>query len=107
MRFLVDAQLPPALAEWLKGKGFEAEHVFDRLGPDRADGFIAEMARAANAIVVSKDADFLSLQVDGRPQVVWVALGNSTNRTLLARFEAEWPRISEALSRGDAVVELD
>jgi predicted nuclease of predicted toxin-antitoxin system len=30
MRFLVDAQLPPALARWLAGKGHEAEHVADR-----------------------------------------------------------------------------
>jgi len=30
MRFLVDAQLPPALARWLSGKGHEAEHVADR-----------------------------------------------------------------------------
>jgi hypothetical protein len=30
MRFLVDAQLPPALARWLATKGHEAEHVADR-----------------------------------------------------------------------------
>ncbi|MGH7341852.1 MAG: DUF5615 family PIN-like protein [Candidatus Rokuibacteriota bacterium] len=29
MRFLVDAQLPPALARWLTSHGHEAEHVFD------------------------------------------------------------------------------
>jgi predicted nuclease of predicted toxin-antitoxin system len=29
MRFLVDAQLPPALARILSAKGFEAEHVYD------------------------------------------------------------------------------
>lgn len=29
MRFLVDAQLPPALARWLTAKGYEAEHVAD------------------------------------------------------------------------------
>jgi len=30
MRFLVDAQLPPALARWLAAKGQEAEHVGDK-----------------------------------------------------------------------------
>ncbi len=30
MRFLIDAQLPPALARWLSGQGHEAEHVADR-----------------------------------------------------------------------------
>ncbi|MFZ1575492.1 MAG: DUF5615 family PIN-like protein [Chromatiaceae bacterium] len=29
MRFLVDAQLPPALARWLAQRGHEAEHVLD------------------------------------------------------------------------------
>jgi hypothetical protein len=28
MRFLVDAQLPPALATWLNGQGHLATHVF-------------------------------------------------------------------------------
>lgn len=29
MRFLIDAQLPPALARWLEGEGHQAEHVSD------------------------------------------------------------------------------
>lgn len=29
MKFLVDAQLPPALARWLVVQGFRAEHVMD------------------------------------------------------------------------------
>jgi predicted nuclease of predicted toxin-antitoxin system len=29
MRFLVDAQLPPALARWLSEQGHEAEHLLD------------------------------------------------------------------------------
>jgi len=29
MRFVVDAQLPPALARWLAGCGHRAEHVDD------------------------------------------------------------------------------
>ncbi|MGM0984784.1 MAG: DUF5615 family PIN-like protein [Pseudomonadota bacterium] len=29
MRFLVDAQLPPALARWLTEQGHHAEHVAD------------------------------------------------------------------------------
>jgi predicted nuclease of predicted toxin-antitoxin system len=29
MKFLVDAQLPPALAHWLRERGHAAEHVED------------------------------------------------------------------------------
>ncbi len=35
MNFLVDAQLPPALARWIAGQGHRAVHVFD-LGFHRA-----------------------------------------------------------------------
>ena len=30
MRFVADAQLPPALARWLVARGHEAEHVCDK-----------------------------------------------------------------------------
>ena len=39
MRFLIDAQLPPALCRWFEDKSHEAEHVMARLGwrsPDAA-----------------------------------------------------------------------
>jgi predicted nuclease of predicted toxin-antitoxin system len=29
MRFVVDAQLPPALAKYVASQGHQAEHVFD------------------------------------------------------------------------------
>jgi len=29
MRFLVDNQLPPSLARWLRDRGHDAEHVFE------------------------------------------------------------------------------
>ena len=29
MRFLIDAQLPPALARWIESRGYIAEHVHD------------------------------------------------------------------------------
>jgi predicted nuclease of predicted toxin-antitoxin system len=55
MRFLVDAQLPPALARWLAERGHDAEHVFDqRLAA--ADGrVIWDYAVATDAVIVTKD----------------------------------------------------
>jgi predicted nuclease of predicted toxin-antitoxin system len=40
MRFIVDAQLPPALARWLANKGHEAEHVADRQMATASDAAI-------------------------------------------------------------------
>ncbi|MBY6243489.1 DUF5615 family PIN-like protein [Methylosinus sp. Sm6] len=57
-RFLVDAQLPPALARWLVAVGDEAEHVSDvGLGGARDDA-IWRFALACGAVVVTKDEDF-------------------------------------------------
>jgi Domain of unknown function (DUF5615) len=58
VRFLIDAQLPPALARELGARGHEAEHVAD-LGlanaPDRA---IWDRVIASGAVLVTKDEDF-------------------------------------------------
>ena len=58
MKFLIDAQLPPALAGWLREAGHEAEHVEDvdlRKADDRP---IWNYALKAGAIIVTKDEDF-------------------------------------------------
>lgn len=48
MRFIVDAQLPPALAAWLIAQGHEAVHVFD-LDLTRADGAVIWQRAEATA----------------------------------------------------------
>jgi predicted nuclease of predicted toxin-antitoxin system len=82
MRFLVDAQLPPALARWLTERGHEASHVVDHQLAAAKDIEIWRFATALGAIVVTKDEDFVYLH-RGRstgPAVVWVRVGNTTRR---------------------------
>lgn len=108
MRFLVDAQLPPALARWLTEKGESADHVAD-LGLLRAkDDEIWRVASELGAVIVSKDEDFaLRMQVLGSgPRVVWVRSGNVRNAELLRRWEELWPSVREALERGETLVEV-
>ena len=72
MRFLVDAQLPVALARWLASKGFDADHVSD-LGLEAAsDTDIWNFAAERSAIIVSKDEDFAQRRMLSRsgPAVV-------------------------------------
>jgi predicted nuclease of predicted toxin-antitoxin system len=75
----VDAQLSPALAPWITlNFGIESFSV-KRLGMINAgDAAIFEAARSANAIVLTKDADFILLvERLGRPQQVsWMRCGN-------------------------------
>ena len=66
MRFLVDAQLPPALAGWLREQGHEAEHVEDVGLIASTDAAIATHAETNGAVLVTKDEDFSALRLPDR-----------------------------------------
>ena len=56
---------------------------------DASDEAIFEAARAAGAVVMSKDSDFVDLLIrrGPPPQVIWVTCGNTSNlrmRTVLS-----------------------
>ena len=68
MRFLVDAQLPPALARWLSAHVHEAEHVLDRHMETATDSAIWDFACQNDAVIVTKDEDFAQRKMLG-PQV--------------------------------------
>ncbi len=52
MRFLIDAQLPPALARWLSSAGHDAGHVADIGLAGARDGEIWAYALSAGAVIV-------------------------------------------------------
>ena len=58
MRFIVDAQLPPALAAWLIAQGHEAVHVFDLNLTHADDAVIWQRAEATASVIVTKDEAF-------------------------------------------------
>lgn len=58
MRFVVDAQRPPALARWLEAQGHEAEHVADVKLAAAPDTAIWERATVLKAVIITKDEDF-------------------------------------------------
>ena len=55
MRFLVDAQLPPALARALSERGHLAEHVADVGLISAADAEILRYAIKHDAVLITKD----------------------------------------------------
>ena len=108
MRFLVDEQLPPALAAMFVEFGCAAQHVRDIGLGGLDDDFVWQHALANNAIMVTKDADFVirrSLYPDG-PAVVWLRLGNTRKLVLLATVKQALPEILDALNRGERLVQL-
>jgi len=88
VRFLVDANLPPALARWISEHGHDGIHISETGGQTRSDGSIWAEAVAAGAVIVSKDEDFARRRIVATtgPQVVWVRLGNTRRVTLMAHF---------------------
>lgn len=108
MRFLVDAQLPPALARWLAASGHEAEHVGDIGLGGAEDRAIWSYAVGVGAVVISKDEDFAQRKalVNDGPAIVWIRLPNTRRREMLVWFEAVLPNILEALERGETLIEV-
>lgn len=108
MKFLVDAQLPPALARWIASRGHQASHIFD-LGVHTADDpAIWERARNEQAIIISKDEDFVDhWLLSAEPvQLVWIRKGNCSNRALLAWLVPLWDDAVKRLEQGEKFIEL-
>jgi len=108
MRFLIDAQLPPALARWLSERGHEAAHVLDLGLLEASDREIWAQAGESGATLITKDQDFIALlsSVPNGACVVWIRVGNTTRRQLLAWFETILPSIEQALMSGETLVEV-
>jgi len=107
MRFLVDAQLPPALARWLTSQGHEARHVADFGLEGASDRAIWSEAGSTGATIVTKDADFVELARAGNgPAVVWITMGNCRRQFLLDKFGRALPQIVAALQSSERIVEV-
>lgn len=78
MRFIVDAQLPPALARMLVDLGHEAQHVVDVNLQAVDDSVIWDFALDYAAVLLTKDDDFPHRfhQSVHTPVVVWLRVGN-------------------------------
>jgi predicted nuclease of predicted toxin-antitoxin system len=108
MRFLVDAQLPPALARWLATAGHQADHVADHQMAAASDTAIWNFASRADAAIITKDEDFARRKVLAHqgPIVIWIRLPNTRRRDLLAWFQLALPQIISALERGETLIEV-
>lgn len=108
MRFIIDAQLPPSLADRLRKAGHEAEHV-NLIGFGSAsDRRIWSYARSKRAVIVTKDQDFADLARSGQrgAAVVWVRIGNTTSRALWQALEPVLQEILDGLTRGEKLIEV-
>jgi len=62
VKFLIDNQLPAALARFLAARGTDCMHVLDMELGESTDAAIWEYASRNECVVISKDEDFLYLR---------------------------------------------
>ena len=108
IRFLIDAQLPPGLAQRLTTRGYPAEHV-NRVNLGIAgDSAIWRYAARTGATLITKDEDFVALagREPSGPQVVWIRVGNITNAALWRAIDPLLDEIIQALNAGERIVEV-
>lgn len=106
----IDAQLPPQLAPWLeKTFSVEAFAVRDLGLRDAEDWEIFEAARRAQAVVLTKDKDFVELvqRLGQPPQVLWLTFGNTTNVRLQTILLAEFPKVQTLLETGAEMIRVN
>jgi predicted nuclease of predicted toxin-antitoxin system len=89
LRFIVDTQLPPSLAEFFKRRGFDATHVVDySKGALMSDQEIITVAKDESRVIITKDSDFMDyyLLKGYPPAVLLLQLGNIKNSELFAHL---------------------
>lgn len=110
MRFPIDAQLPPALAQMLRDRGHAAEHIAEIGPPDAPDHALWQYALAEGAVIVTKDEDFAHMIAafpgEPAPAVVWVRVGNTRRAVLLNWFDPLIDRIVSMITEGHRLIEL-
>ncbi|HVS51914.1 MAG TPA: DUF5615 family PIN-like protein [Opitutaceae bacterium] len=108
MKFVIDAQLPPAVARWLRDAGHEAEHVQDAGLLMADDSAICRYAKRVGAAIMTKDEDFAdrARAAGAPPAIVWLRVGNCSNAELRAWLEPRLAGIVEMASDGSVIIEV-
>jgi predicted nuclease of predicted toxin-antitoxin system len=88
--------------------GLEAAALRDLGLRDAQDTLIFEAARNENAVIITKDSDFIDLvcRLGSPPQILWLTCGNVTNRSLKQLLTATLPGALDQLRQGEAIVEI-
>ena len=109
MTIWIDAQLSPALAIWLTEAFAEVEAFSVKfLGlRDAEDEDIFKAAREAEAVVMTKDQDFVALldRLGPPPNVIWLTCGNTSNAHLKHLLSQTLPDALDLLAK-EPLVEI-
>jgi predicted nuclease of predicted toxin-antitoxin system len=106
VRFLVDANLSPRVAEWLRHCEHDAAHVFERGLAQAPDREIFERAGEEGRILLTADLDFgeILARSTGVVSVVLLRIGTSSTRRTITRLERVLGQAAAALEEGAVVI---
>ena len=102
MRFLLDMNLPPVLAEWLRAEGHDAIHVVDAGLGGFSDSAIFERAAVDRRVVVTFDLDFgeLANPAAGQAGIILLRLRTARRDHLRDRLRVVIAEAGEAVVAG-------
>lgn len=109
MTIWIDAQFSPAIAVWISDN-FEvnASALRDVGLRDAEDEEIFASAKSADAIVMTKDMDFVNMlrRLGAPPRVLWITCGNTSNPRLKEILAKNLTQVLEMFRAGETLVEI-
>jgi predicted nuclease of predicted toxin-antitoxin system len=106
MIIVIDAQLSPHLAPWIKENfNIEAFSLSALSLMNAEDQVIFKKAREMNAIVMTKDEDFAQLlhRYGSPPKIIWITCGNTSNKRIRNLLEKKLSEVLDLLNNSDMV----
>lgn len=109
MTIWIDAQLSPAIAFWIENNFNVKAFALRDLGlRDAEDEEIFREAQKADAIVITKDSDFVALldRFGAPPKIIWLTCGNTSNANLKIILSKTLLDAIDLLNNGEELVEI-
>jgi len=108
VKFLVDANLPPALARVLTSLGHQAQHVNDLSMSAAIDQDIAAIAIENDQVVITKDEDFVHIHTNTPKNLhmIWLRAGNMRKQALIDWFIPLLDGIIGLIETGNSLIEV-
>lgn len=109
MTVWIDAQLSPAIAKWIEANFSVAAVAVRELNlRDAKDIEIFRAAGEADAVVLTKDADFPHLlsQHGPPPKILWLTCGNTSKSELQSILTRALPNALALLEAGEDLVQI-
>jgi predicted nuclease of predicted toxin-antitoxin system len=106
VKFLIDAQLPKSLSDFLKIKGYDCIHTLELPeANDTTDNEILKYCEEENRVVITKDNDFLeSFLITNKPKkLIFVRTGNIKNAELLDLFNVNFEYLYNSITENDLI----